>query len=76
MQDFSIDQIEFRKRIEAMNARREAEALAQKEKNRADRKAGLLTQGVINGFMYPFLAGTTCSQLSGVPRVKALPVKR
>jgi hypothetical protein len=33
----------------AMNARREADALAQKEKSRADRKAGRLTQGVING---------------------------
>jgi hypothetical protein len=49
MQDFSVDQIELRKRLDAMNARREAAALAQKEKSRADRKAGRLTQGVING---------------------------
>lgn len=49
MQDFAVDQVELRERLDAMNARREAAALAQKEKNRADRKAGRLTPGVING---------------------------
>jgi hypothetical protein len=49
MQDFSVDQVELRERLDAMNARREAAALAQKEKSRADRKAGRLSQGVING---------------------------
>lgn len=49
MQDFSPDQLEFRKRLEETNARREAAALAQKEQGRADRKAGKLTQGVVNG---------------------------
>lgn len=49
MQDFAVDQVEFRKRIEATNAQIEAAALAQKEQSRADRKAGRLTRGVING---------------------------
>jgi hypothetical protein len=49
VQDFSIDQIELQKRIAESNARREAEALAQKEQSRADRKAGRLTDGVVNG---------------------------
>jgi hypothetical protein len=49
MQDFSADQVELRKRLAEMNARREAAALGQKEKRRADRKAGRLSQGVVNG---------------------------
>jgi len=49
MQDFSIDQVELGKRIEAMNARNEAETLERKEQKRADRKVGRVPEGVCKG---------------------------
>jgi hypothetical protein len=60
VQDFSIDQVELQKRIDERDARIEADALAQKEQRRADRKAGLLTEGVVNG-----LRACTIPQLIG-----------
>src|SRR5438552_17688513 len=49
MQDFAIEQVELSQRLAMSQARMEAAALARKEQSRADRKAGRLTEGVVNG---------------------------